>query len=151
MSWADRISVEEVVDLESFCSYARQVAGVPYPTKANLGAARKEMKQLFEMYPKLTWKAMCQVVLWAKIKKKRYAHIVQLIRSYRWAYQDGFLPELDAVNEDDELTINIESALERETDPEWRRRLSVSRGPGRKVVYAAWLKFRSAPTTDGVG
>lgn len=139
MSWSDNVTLEEVCNLESFCSYARQICGVPYPTKGNLQAARKEVECLFEQYPGLDWKALCQIPLWAKIKKKRYAHILALLRSYRWAYQDGFLPELD-VHDRDDLSAKIEEALRIESDPEWRRKLSVSRGPGRKIVYEAWLR-----------
>lgn len=139
MGWADRKTAEEVKNIRDFATYAAQEAGIPYPAKKHLYAASSEVEKIFALYPSLNWSSMCKIVDWAKENKKRYPHIMALINGYRYAYADGYLEEL-APNEDDSLETKIEQALEIETDPEWRRRLMVSNGPGRKIVYAAWQK-----------
>lgn len=138
MGWVDQITLDEVADIEGFAKYSQQVAGVPFPSKHHLNAANKQVNELFEMYPALTWKGLCQIPLWAKKNKKRYAHIAQLLNSYRYAYTAGYLPELDVVFQDIELERKIEKALLAEKDPEWRRRLMESRGDSRKKIYEFW-------------
>jgi hypothetical protein len=138
MGWADRITLEEVVDHKTFCQYSSQVAGIPYPTNSHLNKAKTLLAELFEMYPALTWKGLCQLPLWAKHRKKRYAHCLQLINAYRFAYQDGWLPEIDVDAVDRQMEEKINQALEIETDPAWRRRLLSSRGTARREVYERW-------------
>lgn len=137
MGWADVITIDEVKDIQTFSDYARQTSGVPYPSKMILNTAKKEAELLFQQYPNLTWKSLCQIVLWSKAKRRRHEHVLALLRSYRWAYKDGFLPELDET-EDTRLDDLIEKALAVESDPEWRRRLLESKGPARKRTYEAW-------------
>lgn len=139
MGWADRVTRNEVNGVRSFAAYAAQEIGVPYPTKGNLFASNTLIDELFEMYPELTWNGLCGVVEWAKVNNRRFPSIVPLIHSYRFAYADGFINELNT-NTQEGLDAKIAAALAQETDPEWRRRLQNSKGPGRKVVYAAWLK-----------
>lgn len=112
--------------------------GIPYPTHTHLNKAKKLLGELFEMYPALTWKGLCQLPLWAKARKKRYAHVLQLINSYRFAYQDGYLPEMDIDYVDRDMEAKIQKALEVESDPDWRRRLLNSRGKARYEVYERW-------------
>lgn len=140
MGWADRITLEEVVDHKTFCHYSSQVAGIPYPTRSHLNKAKTLLEELFEQYPALTWRGLCQLPLWAKARKKRYPHVLVLINSARYAYADGYLPEMDIDYVDRDMERKIEKALEVETDPDWRRRLLSSRGKARHEVYARWAK-----------
>lgn len=144
MGWADRISVDEVRDIKTFSDYARQVCGVPYPTKSSMGAATKFVNELFEQYPALTWEALCQIPLWAKMKKRRFPHSLALLQSYRYAYSDGYLPELDISAEEKVLQIKLAEALRDEKDPEWRRMLLEARGSARKTVFEEWEKRKVA-------
>ena len=139
MGWADRVTREEVNGIRAFAAYAAQESGTPYPSKQHLFAAENTVKQLFEMYPELSWQSMCRLVDWAKDNKRRFPHIEALIASYRYAYADGYLTVLNT-DTTENLEAKIARAIEEETDPEWLRRLRNSKGPGRKVVYAAWLK-----------
>ena len=139
MGWADRVTRSEVSGIRSFAAYASQELGIPYPTKSHLFSTKALIDDLFELYPELSWNSLCGLVEWAKIKNKRYSTLMPLIHSYRYAYQDGYLNEINP-NSSEGLDAKIASALEQETDPEWRRRLERSKGPSRKVVYAAWLK-----------
>ena len=139
MSWADRVSKKEVNSIYTFASYACQELGIPFPSKKDLATSGKLVEELFQLYPAMSWQSLCDLVEWGRKKKKRFATIFQLINSYRWAYSDGYLDEIDS-NSSASLEEKIEQALASETDPEWRRRLLTARGPSRKVVYAAWLK-----------
>lgn len=138
MGWADVVLVEDVNDYRSWATYASQTAGIPYPTQKSIAETRKEVNKLFEMYPNLTWRGMCQLPLWAKHKRKRFATAAQLVRSYNYAFQDGFMPELEMDYAHKLMDQKIAAALLVETSPEWRRRLMAARGPQRETTYEAW-------------
>ena len=139
MGWADFIAIEDVKNARTWAGYASQTAGIPYPTTKELVVVNKESAKLFEMYPNLTWSGLCQLALWAKARRRRYANAGQLLRHYKFAYQDGYLPEIDSEWPTRQLDEQITAALLVEQSPEWRRRLLTSRGEGRKRVYEAWL------------
>jgi hypothetical protein len=139
MGWADQITRDQVKNLDTLADYCRQVAGVPYPTKQMKGKALKEAKRLMEEYPTLTWPGLANLAHWAKDNKCRFSSFVPLLASFRYAYRDGYMPELE-VTEDGRIEELLEAALAVETDQEWRRRLITARGNGRKIVYAAWHK-----------
>lgn len=139
MGWAELIQRSEVCSTRTFAEFAAQEAGIPYPAKTHLYAAEKLVKELFAQYPALTWQSLCGLVDWAVAKERRYPHILQLLNAYRYAYADGFIKDVD-VNSNSSLDARIKEILETETDPAWVDRLSKSKGPGRKVVIAAWEK-----------
>jgi hypothetical protein len=140
MGWADRVDIKEVCSVRSLAAYAAQETGVPYPAKSHLFAAEKLVKELFDQYPTMSWQTLCGVVTWSKDKGKRFPHVLALLNSYRYAFADGYLNEIDPNSEENKETLDtqMEYALSVETDPEWIRRLRTSKGPGRKIVYAAW-------------
>lgn len=148
MSWADRISSEDVVDWKSFADYAQQEAGIPRPTQKQIAQLRAAANQFFEEYPHTSWGTLAKIVDWAKARRQRYATPSNLIRGgFRFAWQDGYLPELDPdyADVDPDLAIDIERALEVETDPAWRRRLIVANGRGqREETYREWSRYRDS-------
>lgn len=131
----------EVVDAKSFASYAQQRLGIPYPTRKSIAVLNKALKEFFAQYPQADYGTMCRLVEWAIAKRKRFAHTYSLVYAFRYAYKDGYLPELDPNRErtNDDLEALIEAALVVEKDPEWRRRLMVAHGvKARSEVYEAW-------------
>lgn len=139
MGWSDIIYRDDVKDARTFCSYAAQECGVPYPTKGDIFATERKIKEIFQLYPGLTWYGLCDIVVWAKQKKRRFPTMYQLINSFRWAYADGYLNEIDK-SHSESLDDKIALAIQEETDPEWKLRLARAQGPGKKVVYSAWMK-----------
>ena len=139
------IKPSDVHDAHSFAAYAQQKLGTPYPTGKSIAILKKALKEFLEHYPQADYNTMCRVVEWAKVKKKRYPHVNQLVYAFRYAYADGYLPELDPNTEivDEDLEAQIEAALRDERDEEWRRRLITASGPtARREVFDAWHEHR---------
>lgn len=136
---------KHVVDAKTFAVYTQQRLGVPTPTIANLVILRKRIKGLFAEYPQMDYGSLCKIVEWAKGKRKRYSQTYQVVAAFRYAWKDGYLPELDPkVIQDDTLEANIEAALLVETDPELRRKLHVATTiDGRRYAYQYWLERRT--------
>lgn len=141
VSFLKRKTAADVNDPKSFAEYAQQKLGIPYPTGKSIAILKKALREFFEHYPQADYNTMCRVVEWAKTKKKRYAQVYQLVYAFRYAYQDGYLPELDPGREltDSDLEAAIEAVLVDEHDLEWRRRLIVADGlEARRHVYEQW-------------
>lgn len=140
-SFLHRKTPADVHDARTFAEYAHQKLGIPYPTGKSIATLKKSLNEFFEHYPQADYFTMCRVVDWAAHKRKRYAHAYQLVYAFRYAYQDGFLPELDPNREltDEELEAAINDALTVERDAEWRRRLIIAHGvEARRHVYEEW-------------
>lgn len=146
MGWADTISVVDVNDPVSFSSYCQQETGIPYPTGKQMAIVRKAINEFFDEYPQADYSSLCSIVRWAKERRKRYANPGNLVRGgFRYAWVDGYLPELDPNYDDvdEDLEKRIEEALAVETDQEWRRRLIVSQtNEARNEVYREWMRYR---------
>lgn len=127
---------------KAFCSYVQQSVGIPYPTGKDIAIVRKKAKDFFEMYPAADWFTLCRIAQWAKSRKKRPPRIWMLIDKHRDAWAAGVIPEIsyNAVPEDIDVEAGIAKALDQETRPGWRRRLTMARGPEfRKGVLLEWL------------
>lgn len=134
------IKKEQVTDPKSYANYVQQNLGTPYPNTKQLIILRKNIKQLFELYPEADYTTLIKMVEWAKSKKKKFAHSYALVASYRYAWRDGYLPELDP-NPTKEIDAAIEAALAQETDEEWCRRLAMASGIDVKTeIYTAWKR-----------
>lgn len=129
----------------AFAEFAQQKLGTPRPTLQQMIVLRKRAKEFFVEYPHLDVRTFCRVVDWCKAKKRRPAHAVTIIKWVRYAWADGYLPELDPENQPDEDTDRgIKRALELEDDERWRRRLMLVQGRGdRAEALADWRKQRS--------
>lgn len=141
-----RIEAAEVNDPRSFAEYCQQKAGIPYPGYRQMPALRKTLATFFEQNPKFSYPMLCRVVDWVRARKRRVPHAHMVPSMFRYAWADGYLPELDPSEQvDDRVEAAIKAALVVETDPDWRRRLLGSRGlRARREVLEAWRATSSS-------
>jgi hypothetical protein len=127
-----------------WAEYAHQVLGVPQPTLTDMTGARKNVKELFRLYPdQADWYTMCRVVMWVKKRRRHYSRLAPVAACWRDAYGDRFLPELNPPDIDTNLEATIARALDQETDPVWRRRLIATTGMDfRRATLAEWEELR---------
>jgi hypothetical protein len=130
-----------------FAVYCRQRLGVPGATVKDLLILKARARQFFEENPGASWLTLCRVIDWCRSRKWRLAKVWNVFDCAGFAFQDGFLPELDPSDEDPELEQEIQRALEVETRESWQRRLIVSRGAtARRMVLEEWKHDRAAGT-----
>jgi len=135
------LTSSDVNSAETFATYCQQTLGTPYPRGSGIAILRRQCKLFFEQNPSADWQTLCRVADWAKSKKRRPAHAHLLADYlYRYAWQDGHLPELDPGDRrDDDVEAAIQDALEQEKDPQWRYRFVVAEGrDARKAVLDSW-------------
>ena len=89
-----KIDRKDVVDSKTYARYVQQKLGVPYPTVKNLVILNKAIKDIFEEYPHINYDTLCNLVDWAKAKNKKFAETYSLVSMYRYAWKDGFSPQL---------------------------------------------------------
>lgn len=90
------LSSDDVNDVKTFVRYAQQAMGAPIPrTNNDWNMIRKKAKEFFEEKPGADWQTLCRVVQWARMKKKRPSAVWKIIDMWKWAWEDGALPELD--------------------------------------------------------
>lgn len=130
---------------EAFAGYCEQVAGTPYPTATEMRVLRKKANLFFEQYPQCDWVTLCAVARWTVSRRRRFARVSQIVDQYRYAFEKGAIPELDARNAvDPHLESQITAALFDESDPVWRRRLLLAQSQvDRREVYSMWWNERS--------
>ncbi len=136
----------EVVDAKSFAAYCQQEIGTPYPTTKSIAALRRNIKGLFTQYPQANYTTLCKIVDWAKARDKRVANSHNLVMMFRYAWKDGFLPELTPGKQtvDVDLETKITKALESETLPFWRQRLEGAEGvKARTLVFSSWEEWKA--------
>lgn len=136
---------EDVCDAESFCEYAQQMLGVPWPTYYDKKVLKAKTDEIFKRHPQMTWASICHVADWMRTRHKRPARVWMIPESFREAWAAGKLPELDPRDhEDGDLERLIQAALQVESDPYWRDRLIGSRGvEARRRTFEAWLTTSS--------
>lgn len=123
----------------AWSEYVQQVLGVPFPTVQDQKILRKQVRELFDRYPRADWYTMCRLVQWCKNRKKRDARVWLVLARFRAAWVAGALPELDPTMTDSTVEARIVGALEAERDPIWRRRLLGCVGPqARRATIDAW-------------
>jgi hypothetical protein len=131
---------DEVVDAASFTAFCQQQIGTP-PARGNeFKRLLGQLKTFWADNPQADWQTLVRTVVWAKAKRKRLMTCCTILKLVRAAYADGFLPELDPrQQEDEDLEKRISAALAFETDPYWRRRLNLAVGvEARRYVYQVW-------------
>lgn len=124
----------------AFADYCQQTLGVPWPTIKDQTILRKKIREFFEHYPQADYYTLCRIVEFARTRRRRYGRVWAVVEGFRDAFEAGFLKELDPrANTDLDLEVRIELALEKESDPEWRRRLICASGvSARQEAYAEW-------------
>jgi hypothetical protein len=132
------IRPESVVDMDSAEQFIKQQIGIGYVTQKDGVIFRKKVTDMFKNYPGSSWQTLVRTTEWAKSRRKRYARLHELVEAVRFAYADGYLPELDS-NHQEDIDAQIRAVLRVEMDPEWRRRLLVAQGTRAKMsVLADW-------------
>ena len=144
MGAIDYVSIEQVDSPDLLTRYICQTTGTPWASGRDIGIVRKKCKEFFEQYPYLDYSALCHVADWVARRKKRYSHVWKVIDAFRYAYEDGALPEVDRrTKPDPQIEEEIDRALEVETDRVWRMRLIGTEDVNsRKEVLDAWLTMR---------
>lgn len=140
VSYLQYVEGVEVVDAKSFATYCQQRMGVPYPTVKNMATLKRRSKEVFATYPDATWQTFVRTLDWCMSHHRRFAETYSIVAFVKYAWRDGYLPELDPkVPVDEYLEHQIESILKQETDADWRYRLMASTGvEARRRVYNAW-------------
>lgn len=116
------LAAADVKNASEFAQFAQQNLGTPWATKKDMVLLQKRSNEFFSHYPHCGWDTLCRVVMWAKRKRKRFAYVWQTVDAFRWAWQDGAIPELER-SRDDAVEDRIDDALTIETNDVWRTAL----------------------------
>lgn len=139
----DYVSIIDVKDPVLLARYIEQRVGTPWATAKDVAILRKKCKEFFEHYPHLTYGALCHAADWAHKKKKRLSHVWKVVDMFRYAYEDGFVPEADRTEIESPIAMAIDEALAVETDDIWRTRLiATDDAKVRKEVLDRWQTTR---------
>jgi hypothetical protein len=135
---------EEVVDVCTFAAYSQQQLGTAPAIGKDLKRLSGELAAFWEGNPQADWMTLVRTVAWVKAKKRRLANAGSVLRHVRFAYQDGFLPDLEPRRTDPEVERRIEQALQLETDHHWRMRLLCTDGmDNRRAALEQWSDQRA--------
>lgn len=144
VSYLQYVEGSEVVDAETFATYCQQKMGIPYPSGRTMAILKKQSKVFFSKNPTASWQTFVRTVDWCLNHKRRYAEAYGVLSAARFAWRDGYLPELDPTPVvDEQLEHRIENVLKNENDEDWRYRLLTAVGvEARRRVYNAWRMER---------
>lgn len=135
------LTVDEVVDLNTLIDFLNSRVGAPLPTVRDKGAVSKQAQSFFESYPDASWRALTDLATWARVKRKHLS-MVQLVGSWRYAYQDGFMQILErggSTNDDETLHVLLKGV----DDPHVRETMSNAlTKKARDEIYNAYLATR---------
>lgn len=136
------LTADDVTNAVSCFDFARQRLGMPWIPPKDRQIFCKQMKNLRESDPRITWSTMAKVIMWSAAHKRRPARITWLFQDLNRAWRDGWLPELRACNDEMDVEDGIIEALRVETDPGWRQRLMEARGAVRLQRLEEWRSCR---------
>lgn len=144
MGAIDYMTTSKVDSPEKLCDYICQTTGTPWATLKDQFTMRKKCNQFFTQYPHLDYSTLCHVADWCQRRRRRYSHVWKVVDAFRYAYEDGALPEVDRrVLPNLDIESQIVEALNVETDKVWRMRLIGTDGQRfRKEVLEDWLTMR---------
>lgn len=131
-----------VVDERTFASYAHQMIGTKYPNLGEMITLKKRVKQFFSEYPLADWSTLVQTVAYLRGRRKRLAMPWAILTWVPYAFQDGFLPELDPRNHEQRdpfVEAEIAAILSQETDQWWVGALTLATEPAaRRDLVHMW-------------
>ena len=138
------LTPEEVVDLDSWMEYAHQTLGVAIPNQKVKSGLHKVSKEFFELHPDATWLALVDVVRWGQTSRKtKHYDMIELLSSWKYAHEEGFMRILARMGTNDEETLH--EMLKSVHDPFYADRMKVARtSTDRDEVYQEYLAV-----TDG--
>lgn len=140
MSYVTNLKPEQVDTPEKLARFCQEQTGIPYPSGAQIAILKKAIKEFFKENPHATYSSLTNVVLWSKAKGRRYAHVANLVKGgMRYAYLDGYIPELDPNRNQKNLHELITEALAIENDPQ-RKNMLVTNWT--TEGYDNWLRTR---------
>jgi len=115
------LQVDEVVDLDSLIDFLNARTGTPRPLAKDKGAVSKRVKEFFKEYPDADWRALTDLANWNNAKNKHLT-MVQLVSSWRYAYEDGYMRILGRGNStNDDAT--LQELLKSVADGDVRQRM----------------------------
>ena len=137
------LTADEVVDLDTLCSFLNARCGAPLPLARDKGAVSKKAKEFFDNYPDAEWRALTDLATWAKAKQK-HLNMIQLVASWRYAYADGYMRILAANSStNDERTLR--EMLKNVDDPKVRDRMILaSTATARDQIYETYHQTSEA-------
>jgi len=135
------LKADDVNTPEMLARFCQQQTGIPYPTGKQIALLKKAIKGFFAAYPDASYSSLTNLVMWSKIRDRRYAHVANLVNGgVRYAYMEGFLPELDPRRKNDNIDRLIDEALQVEKDPQTRAvLLNAWTETSKKQIYEDWL------------
>lgn len=140
---------QDVHDIDTWIEYADQRLGVPYPLSKERPGLQKIFNDFMEQHPDGDWHCMVDVVRWARAKKKRIG-IIELLASWKYANEQGFMQILQRGGSNDGET--LAELLKAVTIQSYRDRMMVARtARERDEVYHEYLQVTnggSAIETD---
>jgi hypothetical protein len=141
------LSVDEVIDLDTLCSFLNSRCGAPLPTAKDKGAVSKNAVVFFESYPDAEWRALTDLANWSKAKNKHLS-MVQLVGSWRYAFEDGFMRILQADSSTNDET-TLREMLKSVEDPATRERMiNASTATARDEAYQTYHDTFAAGDVD---
>lgn len=138
---------EEVNSAETFAQFCQQRLGTPYPTGRQIAALKRNVNVFFEQNPQANYGTLVRTVDWCKNRRKRPPHAAGVISNVRFAFRDGYLPELNPNSEEEDVTTEslIKEAVSVETDPWWKDRLLGGKtAKARYEIYESWVTDRKS-------
>lgn len=142
------LTPDDVVDMDSWIDYAHQKLGIAFPTAKTKPALLKIAKEFFEEHPDATWHALVDVVRWAKhTRKSRHFDIHELLASWKYAHQEGFMTILAKVGSNDEE--ELRELLKSVDSPYFSDRMKMAQTiTERDEVFQEYLESRNLPAYE---
>lgn len=132
------LTVDDVVDLETFAIYSTQVIGTPNLLVKDRVAAQKAADKFFEQWPSASYSALTDLCIWVRAQGKHLT-ISRLIGEWRFAYEDGFLKILERGSTNDSAT--LAKLLPNVDNPEVRQcMMRASSGRNRDRIYKQYIE-----------
>ncbi len=135
-----RLTPQDVTDADKLAEYTRQQLGCPSVSVMEKNKLKTMTRKFFEEHPHVDWMTLVRTVQYCKAKRRRIPYVWSIVDQVRWAWSDGFLPELDAkINAPTRLDEQIARVLLNEERPGWRYRLLTTVGDeNRQALLDAW-------------
>lgn len=140
----DYLSIADVQDPKTLARYISQRTGVPYPNNSEMMILRKKVKDFFVQHPHLNYSTLCRVADWSVRKRRRFGNAWRVVEAWKWAYEQGAIPEVDEQRHADPKTDRaICEVLAIEKDPAWRLRFQGTQDRRiRRELLKKWTQTR---------
>jgi hypothetical protein len=149
--WLKQWTIEDILAApekekpKAFAQYCQQTVGIAWPTVKDMTILRKRCADFLENVPGADWGTLCRVAQYCRARKRRVPRVYMVIDEFRHAWRDGYLPELDPSNRQDEaVEAEIIRILGFEKRDGWRRRLLGAQGlDARRLAVEEWHKDKA--------